>query len=252
SNWVKVFNYFFVAGEASRDRLRKHVLNYDVDARTIAIGRPQIDIRHDSPLEKLPERRTVLYSPTWEGGRRTMRYGSVASHGVDIVSSLLDDDRFRVIYRPHPRTGMHEPEFESADRRIRSLIAEANEGTNQLHYIDETPFGWQLDVADVMITDVSAVAYDWLMTAKPLVVTSPSEPEAVMPDEGFIPELPLLESEDASDTAYILSALLVDEEQQMRLSSWADYYYGDRTPGSSLTRFVKAIQSVIDERDRIG
>src|SRR5699024_10018931 len=156
SNWVKVFNYFVVAGEASRERLRKHVLNYDVDARTIPIGRPQLDIRHDSPLEKLFGKITVLYSPTWEGGRRTMRYGSVASHGVNIVSSLLADDRFRVIYRPHPRTGVHEAEFETADRRIRSLIAQANERANQLHYVDDTPFGWQLEIADVMVTDISA------------------------------------------------------------------------------------------------
>lgn len=251
SNWVKVFNYFFVAGEASRDRLRKHVLNYDVDARTIAIGRPQLDIQHDSPLEKLYGKITVLYSPTWEGGRRTMRYGSVVSHGVNIVSSLLADDRFRVIYRPHPRTGVHEAEFEAADRRIRSLIAQENERANQLHYVDDTPFGWQLENADVMITDVSAVAYDWLMTAKPLVITRPSEPDAVMPDEGFIPEMPLLASHDAANTPDILSDLLSDEYQKKRLSSWADYYYGDRTPGSSLTRFVNAVESVIEERDRI-
>lgn len=248
SNWVKIFNYFFVAGEASRDRLRKHVRNYDVDARTIAIGRPQIDIRHRAPLEKMPDRTTVLYSPTWEGGRRTMRYGSVASHGVDIVSSLLADDRFRVIYRPHPRTGIHEAEFGAADERIRDLITQANESSNGPHYIDDTPFGWQLDVADVMITDISAVAYDWLMTAKPLLVTRPFEPEAVMPDEGFMPEMPLLPAEAASDIVHVLVTLLSNEDEKARLASWADYYYGNRAPGSSLDRFVAAVDYVIDDR----
>lgn len=250
SNWVKVFNYFFVAGEASRDRLRKHVRNYDVDTRTIAIGRPQIDIEHQTPLATIPNRITVIYAPTWEGGRRTMRYGSVASHGVNIVASLLDDERFRLIYRPHPRTGVHEQEFSDADNTIRELITKANAQHGAQHYIDDTPFGWQLDLADVMITDVSAVAYDWLMTAKPLIVTKPDEPEALMPNEGLIPELPLLGSQEAEDTARILSSLLDNTEEKMHLASWADYYYGDRTRGRSLHRFAKAIELVIEERDR--
>lgn len=248
SNWVKIFNYFFVAGEASRDRLRKHVRNYDVDSRTIAIGRPQIDIENEAPFERTSDRITVLYSPTWEGGRHTMRYGSVASHGVDIVTSLLADSRYRLIYRPHPRTGIHEADFATADERIRELISQANRSSDGHHFVDETPFGWQLNVADVMITDVSAVAYDWLTTAKPLLVTRPVEPEAVMPQEGFMSELPLLESHDADNTAQILCGLLSDESAKTRMASWADYYYGDRTPGRSLDRFLNAVQSVLDDR----
>lgn len=250
SNWVKIFNYFFVAGDASRERLREHVRNYDVDARTIAIGRPQIDIKHRSPLEVCRDRTTVLYSPTWEGGRLTMRYGSVASHGVDIVSSLLSDERFRVVYRPHPRTGVHEHEFVEADKEIRGLITRANVGEGGPHFIDDTPFGWQLDAADAMITDISAVAYDWLTTAKPLIVTLPQEPEAVMPDVGFIPQMPLLSTDEAKRTAEMLGSLLHDDEERERLSAWADFYYGDRTPGASLARFVHAVEHVIGERDR--
>lgn len=249
SNWVKVFNYFFVAGEASRDRLRKHVRNYDVDARTIAIGRPQIDIEHQAPLPKVSNQITVLYSPTWEGGRRTMRYGSVASHGVEIVTSLLKDERFRLIYRPHPRTGVHEREFSDADTKIRQLLNEANARHGAQHYIDDTPFGWQLDIADAMITDVSAVAYDWLMTAKPLIVTQPTELQATMPREGLISELPLLGAEDADNAANLLRSLLDNAEEKKRLTSWADYYYGDRTRGSSLIRFAEAVEQVIEERD---
>lgn len=250
SNWVKIFNYFFVAGDASRERLRAHVKNYDVDARTIAIGRPQIDIKHRSPLKECRDRTTVLYSPTWEGGRLTMRYGSVASHGVDIVSSLLSDDRFRVVYRPHPRTGVHEDEFVEADKKIRGLITRANAGEGGPHFIDDTPFGWQLDAADAMITDISAVAYDWLTTAKPLIVTLPQESEAVMPDVGFIPQMPLLSADEAKRTAEMLGSLLNDDEERERLSAWADFYYGDRTPGASLARFVHAVEQVIEERDR--
>lgn len=250
SNWVKIFNYFFVAGEASRDRLRKHVRNYDVESRTIAIGRPQIDIGHSSPLERMPNRITVLYAPTWEGGRRTMRYGSVASHGVAIVTALIADNRFRVIYRPHPRTGIHDSDFIAADRQIRELIALANHDADDSHLVDDTTFGWQLDIADAMITDISAVAYDWLTTAKPLLVTQPLEPEAVMPHEGFMAETPLLTVGEAQCAPRIVESLIEDQNERAKLTSWADYYYGDRSPGSSLVRFVTAVDQVIAERDR--
>lgn len=251
SNWVKVFNYFFVAGDASRDRLKRHVKNYDVNTRAVPIGRPQIDINHDSPLAKTPDRTTVLYSPTWEGGRRTMRYGSVASHGVEIVSSLLATDRFRVIYRPHPRTGIHDERFAAADKKIKDLLKSSNDANDSHHFVDDTPFGWQLDIADVMITDVSAVAYDWLTTAKPLLITRPVEVEAVMPQDGFIAQMRLLNAEEANETARLVNDLLADATERRRLTSWADYYYGDRTPGSSLNRFVTAIDHVIKERDQV-
>ncbi|WP_262778387.1 CDP-glycerol glycerophosphotransferase family protein [Brevibacterium permense] len=250
SNWVKVFNYFFVAGEASRDRLRKHVRNYDVDARTLAIGRPQIDIRHESPLKAQSDRITVLYAPTWEGGRRTMRYGSVASHGVTIVSRLLSDSRFRVIYRPHPRTGVLDTDFAEADEKIRDLLHDANEANEDAHLIDTSAFGWQLEFADLMITDISAVAYDWLTTAKPLLVTQPTEPEAVMPTEGFIAKTRLLTASDADRCNQIVSNLLDDAMEREKLARWADYYYGDRTKGASLSRFASAIEQVISERDQ--
>ena len=178
-----------------------------------------------------------------------MRYGSVASHGVDIVTSLLADDRYRLIYRPHPRTGVHEADFVSADARIRELISRANDSPEGLHFVDDSPFGWQLDIADVMITDISAVAYDWLTTAKPLLVTQPVEPEAVMPQEGFMSEIPLLESHEAMETAQIVDGLISDEDLKSHMKSWADYHYGDRARGSSLARFVNAIESVITERD---
>lgn len=250
SNWVKVFNYFFVAGQASRNRLAHHVRNYDPDARTIEIGRPQIDQVHRAPIAKHPDRIAVLYAPTWEGGRRSMKYGSVASHGVKFVSALLSDCRFQVIYRPHPRTGIHDAEFARADAEIRGLIARQNaDPEHSGHFIDDTAFGWQLDLADVMIADISAVAYDWLTTAKPLLATKPEEPAAILPAEGFMVDTPLVEAKDADHIVEIIDRTMSDGERNRALQRWADFYYGDRTPGASLHRFTSAIDRVIAERE---
>lgn len=249
SNWVKVFNYFFIAGQASHDRLQKHVRNYDVDERTIRIGRPQIDVPSTPRIEKSDGRIVVLYAPTWEGGRSTMRYGSVASHGPAIIDSLLGDERFQVIYRPHPRTGVHLTDVREADEAIRARIGEANaKDPGAGHLIDDTPFGWQLDFADFMITDISAVAYDWLTTAKPLI-TRPVEPLTVMPDSGYLAETHLLNAEDAGSVDSLVVDMLADPSIRAEQNHWSELYYGDRAPGASTARFESAIARTIAEVD---
>ncbi|MDN6605163.1 CDP-glycerol glycerophosphotransferase family protein [Brevibacterium sp.] len=251
SNWVKVFNYFFVAGQASRDRLTRHVRNYDVDDRTIMIGRPQIDIPQPIPFDWDDDRTTIIYAPTWEGGRQTMRYGSVASHGVAIVQALVSKMNLRLIYRPHPRTGIYSDDFLSADAKIRQIIAAANAADETaFHLVDETPFGWQLTAADLMITDISAVAYDWLTTGKPLLVTEPVESKVPTPHEGIMTILPRIQASATSSIVSIIDSVLHDDVLMKTFAEGADYYYGDRRPGASLQRFTAAVDFVLEERDR--
>lgn len=250
SNWMKVFNYFFVAGDASRDRLAKSLVNYDVHARTIPIGRPQIDMPRPQPPGVSSTRTTVLYAPTWEGGRPSMHYGSVASHGEAIVRGLLSEHRFRVIYRPHPRTGVQDPLAACANKRIKDLLDEAQtKDPTANHLIDDSGFGWQLDLADVMITDISAVAYDWLTTGKPMIITQPADDQAEMVSTGFMDDMPKLAVNDGARAAEVVTQVMNDADHSSCLERWSRYYYGDRSPGSSMERFSQAIHQVIDERD---
>lgn len=250
SNWMKVFNYFFVAGQASRERLAKHLLNYDVEARTIEIGRPQIDMPRPGPEAATNRPITVLYAPTWEGGRPSMRYGSVATHAHHILTGLLGDPRFRVIYRPHPRTGVQDPETARANDAAKSMVSAAiAEDPDAQHCVDDGVFGWQLDVADVMITDISAVAYDWLTTGKPVLITRPSAPETHVTDAGFIADMPMLAANESDQVVRKLDELMSDEDLARRLRKWADFYYGDRTPGASMARFHHAIQIAVEEQE---
>ena len=250
SNWMKVFNYDLVAGQAAKDRLRRRLFGYDVEARTIEIGRPQIDVDYTAPFFMDTHRTTVLYAPTWEGGRTSMRYGSVASHGLTIAERLLTDQRFRLIYRPHPRTGIVLDEHGAADRQIREMIDNANADDPVAgHLIDDTPFGWQLTSADLMITDLSAVAYDWLTTAKPLIMTQPAEETAVIDPTTFMADMDLLPSEQASDVVSVIQRSLTDSDQAEKMRRWCSYYYGDTTPGASMGRFLNAIERMISERD---
>ena len=86
--------------------------------------------------------------------------------------------------------------------------------------------------------DISAVAYDWLATGKPLLVTDPAEPRTRLPESGLVRELPLLDAADAGrapeswmprcGTPTTPHAALVRR------------YFGDTTPGASMQRFLDA------------
>lgn len=250
SNWVKVFNYNLVAGQAAKERLRQRLLDYDVDDRTIEIGRPQIDVDHQQAAFTDSDRTTVLYAPTWEGGRSSMRYGSVASHGQKLVSALLQDERWRVIYRPHPRTGITLAAERRANEEVKQLIEQANVADPTAgHRVDDTPFGWHVSGCDVMVTDISAVAYDWLTTAKPLIITRPDEEAAVIDPNSFIADLALLPAERASDVVTVVEDAMSNPEQAHKLQHWSAYYYGDTSPGASMRRFLSAVEHMISERD---
>src|SRR3546814_8314195 len=75
TNQFKAYDYAFVAGDAARDRLARVLWDYDLDARTFSIGRPQAD-HYSGVLPYTPDDRTVvLYAPTWEGRSEERRVG---------------------------------------------------------------------------------------------------------------------------------------------------------------------------------
>ncbi|MGB4137322.1 MAG: hypothetical protein WA971_12210, partial [Microbacterium sp.] len=89
TNQYKAYDYALVAGQAARDRLSRTLWDYDVDRRTIEIGRPQAD-HYSGTLPYVPDdRAVVLYAPTWEGDRPSAHYGSIVTHGETLVRALL-------------------------------------------------------------------------------------------------------------------------------------------------------------------
>ena len=108
-----------------------------------------------------------------------------------MARALVATGRHRVIYRPHPRTGIVLRETAAAHAEIVKVLREANHADPTAgHVIDlEGGFGWQLGASDVAVMDISAVAYDWLATAKPLLVTRPAEPRAQLPESGLVREI---------------------------------------------------------------
>lgn len=244
SNQYKAYDHAFIAGEAARDRLTEALWDYDVDARTTMIGRPQAD-HFGGDLPFTPDGRTVvLYAPTWEGDRASMAYGSVRTHGVALVEALVATGRHRVIYRPHPRTGVMDDVYRAASERIVSLLAAANAADAAAHHVhDDGPeIGWQLTAADVAVLDVSAMIYDRLATGRPLLVTRPVSDEAEIDASGYLSDCEWLTADAATRHPVAeIERVLVDTAAVDRLSRWSARYFGDTAPGAATARFEAAV-----------
>jgi hypothetical protein len=225
--------------------------DYDLEHRAISIGRPQAD-HYSGTLPYTPDERTVvLYAPTWEGDRPSAHYGSIVSHGEALVSALLATRAHRVIYRPHPRSGVVNPEYGAANRRIIAAIAAANTTDPGAHHIfDDGPqLGWQLSAADVAIVDISAMVYDRLAADKPLMITRPLDPAAAIDTHGYLSACEWLDAAAAPSIVAETTRVLSDVDAVARLEEWVRHYFGDTSPGAATARFHAAIGQLMAEWD---
>jgi hypothetical protein len=252
TNQFKAYDYSFIAGDAARDRLARKLWDFDLDRRAISIGRPQADhFAGDLPYPA-DDRTVVLYAPTWEGDRDSAAYGSIATHGVALVTALLASPAHRVIYRPHPRSGVVNAEYGAANRAIIAAIAAANAADATAHHVfdDGNDLGWQLAGADVAITDISAMVYDRLATGKPLIVTRPVSPRAEIDETGYLGASEWLTAESAGDIVAIADRVQHSEEAQQNLHFWVERHFGDTAQGAATARFHAAVEMLVAEWER--
>ena len=94
------FDKVFVAGQQGVERYAAHGVRIPA-SKMVVVGRPQIERikpREHPPAPDAP--RTILYAPTWQGGKPTTNYSSLGL-GAKIVTALLERGA-TVIFRPHP------------------------------------------------------------------------------------------------------------------------------------------------------
>ncbi len=248
SNQLKAYDRVFVAGQAGADRVLDTLMWFDAD-RLVHVGRPG--------LERLPARErpagapvTVLYAPTWEGAQQSMSYSSVRSHGVALVRSLLAAG-YRVVYRPHPRTGANRADVRAADTALRALFAEEGVAATGSVVDPGRSVPEAFADADVLVTDVSSLAVEWLPTGRPVVVTVPAEPGAVVGPSPLLDALPRLAAEDASGAGDLVRRCLADDPERARRAELVEHYLGGADPEAALERFLGAVDAVIRERDAL-
>lgn len=247
SNQLKAYDYVFTAGPAARKRIVRTLIGLD-DHQMIDVGRPPLDRPRSIPAawtdfdRRAPRGTTVFYAPTWEGDSAAMAYGTLAHNGTTLVSSMLDAG-YRVIFRPHPRTGYLRSDFRRALEDVSELIDDHPRGL-----LDRSAgVDWQFDVADLALAEMSSVAFDWLATRKPLVMVAPHSPEAEVLAGGLLERC---EKVQPGQESAIVELLRSSEGRELAADPDAlcRDYLGDTGPGRQIARFVDAAETVIDRR----
>ncbi len=249
TNQFKAYDYSLIAGDAARERLGRVLWDYDFDKRALPIGRPQADHYSGLVPYQPDDREVVLYAPTWEGDRPSAAYGSIASHGVALIAALVATGRHRVIYRPHPRSGVINHAYGEANKHIMRLLEAANRADPRAsHVIDRgAELGWQLEAADMAIVDISAMVYDRLAAGKPLLITRPTDIRAEIDEGGYLSACEWLRAPDAAGVVALIDALEHDPDAQERLDRWSRHYFGDTSPGAATKKFHQAMEHLMSE-----
>lgn len=170
---VRVYDLLFVAGQVGLERYRAAGIDLD-DERFRIVGRPQLDevLQGRQRIGDGPP--TLLYAPTWEGYFESADYSSLERMGPALIEHLLaNHPQLRIVFKPHPTSGLVRPGAKRAELRVAAMLRAA--GSHHVLAADQPELGlldW-FDRSDVLLSDISAVVTDFLQTDKPYLVTNP-------------------------------------------------------------------------------
>jgi hypothetical protein len=251
-NTVKRYDLYFGAGQAAIDRISSKVTHYDTSKRIIEIGRPQSLDEYELPTDFIQSpKKKVLYAPTWEGVTKATRYTSIVSHGQRLVQALVESGEYQVTYRPHPLSGSRDSEVKSANEAIKKVIRQANKADgSSSHYIDESPFGWHLGYHDLIISDISAIAYDWLSTGNPILLTKPVEKKAIVEEFPLVDKLYSITTSDLDHIEKLIADQFKEGSDQKKISAELNAYYFKQPTSQSDEHLRNAVAQAIALREQ--
>jgi hypothetical protein len=247
--FVRAYDRLFVAGEVAIQRYADGGVPIPRE-RFAVVGRPQLDHVLDGRRKIDDGPTTLLYAPTWEGYFEATDYSSLERLGPAMIAEVLrSHPDVRIVFKPHPMSGLVRPGMTRARREVERLLRDA--GTPHVVATDHPDLdllAW-FDRADVLLADVSAVVTDWLHTDKPYLLTNPRGIEV---DE-FHHRFP------SHGAAYLVGP---DEDLAgtLRTALGADPLAADRAavkrkvlgdhPDGPFASFVVALELVVSEADR--
>ena len=207
------YSKLFVSGQQGADRYAAHGIEVP-PGRFEIVGRPQIEsikVR-DEPLPPGTPR-TVLYAPTWQGGRPSTNYSSLPN-GLAMIKAMLERGS-TVVFRPHPISyndrdgrGPDQGHPRAAGRGPDGERAPARVGQDRPRRSGTSPACF--NASDALITDVSSIASDYLASGKPFAMCA-----VLSSGEAFTAEFPM------ARVAYVI------EPDLSTLDEALDHLHGD-------------------------
>lgn len=253
SRQMYAYDFVAVAGQAAKDRLNNSLMVADGSKEWI-IGRPQLDVLN-APINVNPSRKILLYAPTWQGDQEANNYSSLDVYGKKIIETLLSQSNATVIYKPHPRIVENKvPHWKKSHQDILTLIKQANKIDPKANhqFVLGDPLQ-SLQVADLLIADVSSVTIDYLYL-KPngvlFICDRRSDPDLFNKVAPVSTAIPIIDKSNIVILDKIIKEYLVNYPRRDEYNKIRTYYFGEGELGSSLKRFIEMNTELINRRDK--
>jgi len=241
NNLARGVDEIWVAGPAAMDRYPAAGIELSGDKFAV-IGRPQVAELAVGPTGNDPK--ILLYAPTFEGYYDQTSYTSLDRMGVRLVRRLLaKHPEVRVWFRPHPASGVHRTSMLTALTEINTVLR--NAGNGHLVTADaDLSLTECLARADLLVSDISSVATDFLYTERPIVTCNPS----AMPADEFVRTFPTqaasyLLGPRLEDLDEVLAAALGDDPLRPSRIEMKRHVLGD-TPDGPQAAFAANVARV--------
>jgi hypothetical protein len=244
------YDKVFVSGQLGVDRYAANGVRIPAKHFEV-VGRPQVERIevHDEPLPA-DRPRTVLYAPTWRGGRPITNYSSLRL-GDRIVAALLARG-VTVIFRPHPLSYT-----EAADagviQRVQDMLRADREATGRTHLWGaaaetERDIPDCINASDALVTDVSSVASDYLASGKPIAMVAIKASGQKFLDKFAMGRISYVIEKDLSTLDSALDDLLGADPLAEQRRVYRRYCLGDHLGAEAPQEFLRVAGRIVQGR----
>jgi hypothetical protein len=241
------FDKIFVSGQQGVDRYAAHGVRIRPEQFAI-VGRPQIERieTRDVPLPAGAPR-TVLYAPTWHGGKPNTNYSSLPL-GAQIVDALLARG-VTVIFRPHPQT-YRDPQQTGIAQDIQRRLGADRKTTGRQHVFGRAAdTDWDIPACfnhcDALISDVSSVASDFLASGKPIAIVAVQQQGVAFREAIPMARVAYVIERDLSTLPDALDELLEHDSLAAARREYRSYCLGEALGAEAPNGFLREVERIL-------
>jgi len=172
------YNIYCVTGKLNKEKVIKRINELDLNnkIKVTDIGFPKTDklfngnlpckIKVFSKINLEADKKTILYAPSWEKGL------SLREYGIDLIKSILDNKELNLIVKLHPVSLISKNDdnynFYTGGLDWLENISKFKHHSNFV-FINDMKIDEYLYISDIMITDLSSAALEFLVLDKPVI-----------------------------------------------------------------------------------
>jgi CDP-glycerol glycerophosphotransferase (TagB/SpsB family) len=172
------YDIYCVTGELNEEKIVKTINKFGLESKINIknIGYPKSDKLYNNLLpardlifKKLKldsARKTIIYAPSWEEGL------SAREFGTDLTKTILQNTDFNLLVKLHPCFFVSKKDesytFYTGGINWEEIFSPFNNNPN-FAFVKEFKVDELLTVSDIMITDLSSVALEFLTLEKPVI-----------------------------------------------------------------------------------